>query len=226
MTSTAATPVGTPARPARVRRASRSTLTPASSLALGISVTWFSLLVLIPLAAVVVTSAGSGWSGYWDTVTNAETLVANAARRALRSGEDVVVPRVSDLEALAASTSGKVELDTLDDDGGEVIERLVKQAVLTVFRDRLDVASMRGILDAFDDGRVVHAGEDVSATDEAKLADDVPALREAVVALVGADERPAVIASAVEFVLEGLHLSKRLNKDADHRGTRATYRSR
>ena len=76
MTSTAATPVGTPARPARVRRASRSTLTPASSLALGISVTWFSLLVLIPLAAVVVTSAGSGWSGYWDTVTNAETLAA------------------------------------------------------------------------------------------------------------------------------------------------------
>ncbi len=45
-------------------------------------------------------------------------------------------------------------------------------------------------------------------------------------ALVGDDERPGVVASAVEFVLEGLHLSKRLNKDADHRGTRATYRSR
>ncbi|MEZ5183448.1 MAG: magnesium chelatase [Acidimicrobiales bacterium] len=160
------------------------------------------------------------------TVTNAETLVANAARRALRAGDDVVVPRVSDLEALAASTSGKVELDTLDDDGGEVIERLVKQAVLTVFRDRLDVGQLRGVLDAFDGGRVVHAGEDVAATDEAHLADEVPALREAVVALVGADERPAVVASAVEFVLEGLHLSKRLNKDEDHRGTRATYRAR
>jgi len=160
------------------------------------------------------------------TVTNAETLVANAARRALRAGDDQVVPRVSDLEALAASTSGKVELDTLDDEGGEIIERLVRQAVLTVFRDRLDVSELRGVIDAFDDGRVIHAGEDVPAADEAKLAVEIPALRDAVAALVGDDERPAVLASAVEFVLEGLHLSKRLNKDADHRGTRSTYRSR
>jgi hypothetical protein len=35
-----------------------------------------------------------------------------------------------------------------------------------------------------------------------------------------------VVASAVEFVLEGLHLSKRLNKDVDHIGTRATYHAR
>jgi magnesium chelatase subunit I len=160
------------------------------------------------------------------TVTNAETLVANAARRALRSGETEVVPRVSDLEALAASTSGKVELDTLDDEGGEIIERLVKQAVLTVFRDRLDVAALRGVLEAFDDGRVVHAGEDVAAADEAALAAEIPALAEAVAVLVGAAATPAAQASAVEFVLEGLHLSKRLNKDASRRGTEATYRAR
>ena len=160
------------------------------------------------------------------SVTNAETLVANAARRALRSGETEVVPRVSDLDALAASTSGKIELDTLDDDGGEIIERLVQQAVLTVFRDHLDIGQLRGVIDAFDEGRVVHAGEDVRASDEVALSQEIPALRDAVVALVGADERAGVVASAVEFVLEGLHLSKRLNKDADHRGTRATYRAR
>ncbi|HMS87081.1 MAG TPA: hypothetical protein PKE56_01465 [Acidimicrobiales bacterium] len=160
------------------------------------------------------------------TVANAETLVANAARRALRAGETEVVPRVTDLEALVASTSGKVELDTLDDDGGEVLDRLLRQAVLTVFRDRLDLGRLREVIDAFDDGRVVHAGEDVAARDEVALAAEIPALRDAVVALVGDDERPGVVASAVELVLEGLHLSKRLNKDADHTGTRATYRSR
>lgn len=160
------------------------------------------------------------------TVTNYETLVANAARRSLRAGDTSVVPRISDLEALAASTSGKVELDTLDDDGGEVIDRLLRQAVLTVFRERLDIADLRGVIDAFDDGRVIHAGEDVPAVDEARLATEIPALRDAVTALVGDDERPAVVASAVEFVLEGLHLSKRLNKDADHLGTRATYHAR
>ncbi len=52
----------------------------------------------------------------------------------------------------------------------------------------------------------------------------MPSLREPVLALIGGDESPAVVASAVEFVLEGLHLSKRLNKDA--MGNRATYRSR
>ena len=160
------------------------------------------------------------------TVTNAETLVANAARRSLRSGETAVVPRISDLEALAASTSGKVELDTLDDDGGEIIDRLVRQAVLTVFRERLDIGALRGVVDAFDDGRVVHAGDDVPAAEEARWAAEVPPLAEAVRELVGSDERPEVVASAVELVLEGLHLSKRLNKDADHLGLRATYRAR
>ena len=160
------------------------------------------------------------------TVSNAETLVANAARRALRADESEVVPRVSDLEALAASTAGKVELDTFDDDTASVIGRLVQGAVLEVFRRRLDLGQLRGIVDAFDDGRVVHAGEDVRSVDEVELATEIPALREAVVVLIGDDERPGTVASAVEFVLEGLHLSKRLNKDTDLTGTRATYRSR
>ncbi|HWU22931.1 MAG TPA: sulfate ABC transporter permease subunit CysT [Nocardioides sp.] len=59
-----------------MRRASRTTLSLASLLALGISVTWFSLLVLIPLAAIVATAAGGGWDSYWRTITNAETFAA------------------------------------------------------------------------------------------------------------------------------------------------------
>jgi magnesium chelatase subunit I len=160
------------------------------------------------------------------TVTNAETLIANAARRALRAGEDEVVPRISDLDALAASTSGKIELDTLDDEGGQVIQRLVLAAVLQVFRSRLEISSLLGVLDAFDGGRVVHAGEDVASGDDVALAAEIPALGAAVTSLVGPDASPGVVASAVEFVLEGLHLSKRLNKDADHRTSRSSYRSR
>jgi sulfate transport system permease protein len=74
MTATAT--AGITARPALRRWAGRTTLTPGSSLALGISVTWFSLLVLIPLAAIVATAAGNGWSGYWDTITDAQTFAA------------------------------------------------------------------------------------------------------------------------------------------------------
>ncbi|MCL2541926.1 MAG: sulfate ABC transporter permease subunit CysT [Nocardioidaceae bacterium] len=68
--------VDTLARPALRRRASRTNLTPGSSLALGISVTWFSLLVLIPLAAIVATAAGGGWSTYWATISSGETFAA------------------------------------------------------------------------------------------------------------------------------------------------------
>jgi len=49
------------------------------------------------------------------SIANYETLVANATRRALRHGETEVVPRVSDLDALVASTAGKVEFETVDD---------------------------------------------------------------------------------------------------------------
>lgn len=159
------------------------------------------------------------------TVTNAETLAANAVRRALRAGEDEAVPRISDLDALAASTSGKVELDTLDDDDGQIVERLVLGAVLTVFRDRLSVTDLLSVLDAFNDGRIVHTGEDVRSDEAVALVDEIPELATAVTRLVGEDRRPGSVASAVEFVLEGLHLSKRLNKDADT-GSGAVYRSR
>ena len=58
------------------RRRTTSTLGRGSSLALGISVTWFSLLVLIPLAALVFTAAGGGWDSYVTTLTNPQTFDA------------------------------------------------------------------------------------------------------------------------------------------------------
>jgi len=159
------------------------------------------------------------------TVSNSETLVANATRRALRHGEKEVVPRVSDLEALASSTSGKVEIEALEEGRDEqIVEHLLRSAVLTVFKDRIGTEAVREVIGAFDGGTVVHAGDDVVSADEAKLVSDIPALRQPVTALTGGDESPAAVASAVEFILEGLHLSKRLNKDAV--GARATYRAR
>jgi len=159
------------------------------------------------------------------TVANLETLVANAARRALVLGETQVVPRVSDLDALAASTSGKVEIEALEEGReGQIIEHLLRASVLTVFRRHLAVESLAGLVDGFGDGRVVHAGEDVVSDDYLTLLEDLEALAEPVAALTDGEDSPASVAAAVEFILEGLHLSKRLNKDAS--GGRAAYRSR
>jgi magnesium chelatase subunit I len=159
------------------------------------------------------------------TVSNSETLMANAARRALRLGEKEVVPRVCDLEALVASTAGKVEIESLDEGRDEqIIDHLLKSAVLTVFRERCPIERLQGVIAAFDGGSVVHAGEDVPSADYARLVREIAALRRPVAELTGGDESPAEVAAAVEFVLEGLHLSKRLNKDGT--GARATYRGR
>jgi magnesium chelatase subunit I len=158
------------------------------------------------------------------TVANSEVLVANATRRALRHGETDVVPRITDLEALASSTSGKVEIETLEEGrDGQIIEQLLRGAVLTTFRERFDVAELSGVVDGFEEARSVDAGEDIDSTAYAELLGELPALRDGVRRLTE-DESPAAVASAVEFVLEGLHLSKRLNKQAA--GGRATYSSR
>ena len=58
----------------------------------------------------------------------------------------------------------------------------------------------------------------------AQLLATIPALREPVLGLTGGSESPAQVASAIEFIFEGLHLNKRLNKDES--GARATYRAR
>jgi magnesium chelatase subunit I len=159
------------------------------------------------------------------SVTNHETMVANAVRRALRLGEDVVVPRISDLDALASSTGGKVEIESLEEGrDGEIIDRLLKAAILTVFKERCGTDRVREVLPAFESGTIVHAGDDIASADYVERFSDVTGLQTVVGDLTGGDESPAAAASAIEFVLEGLHLSKRLNKDSA--GGKATYRSR
>jgi sulfate/thiosulfate transport system permease protein len=71
-------PSGHPERPAVTRKARRGgrRLTRGPGIALGAAMIWFSLLVLIPLAAVVVTASQGGWSNFWDTVTSEQTAAA------------------------------------------------------------------------------------------------------------------------------------------------------
>ncbi len=170
------------------------------------------------------------------TVANLETLVAAATRRALRLGESEAVPRVSDLDALISSTAGKIEVEALDQDrDSEVIDHLLRGAVLTVFKNEVDPGRISEIVDEFEGELVVNVGDDIPAANYAELNRRSPALAAAVDALTGGDGSEAavsdgVVASAIELLLEGLHLSKRLNKDSVAglgRGAgSATYRGR
>ncbi|MEO7398953.1 MAG: sigma 54-interacting transcriptional regulator [Ilumatobacteraceae bacterium] len=160
------------------------------------------------------------------SISNSEVLAANALRRGLRAGEREVVPRICDLGAIAASTSGKIEIESLEDGReGAILQNLVRSAVLTVYKQRVTPDQVRDVIASFDEGGLVaHPGEDVSSADLVALLEAVPSLAAPVRTLTSNSESPAAVAAAVEFVLEGLHLSKRLNKDAA--GNRATYRAR
>jgi magnesium chelatase subunit I len=159
------------------------------------------------------------------SVSNQEVMVANAVRRSLLSGETQVAPRICDLEALPAATSGKVEIEAIEEGReGQILEHLVRSAVLTVFREQVRPEQLGAVVAAFESRDPVETGEDVSVAEYVALVDELEGLQVPVADLVGGEASPAAVASAVELILEGLHLSKRLNKDAV--GGRAQYRSR
>ena len=159
------------------------------------------------------------------SIANHETLVANALRRSLRTKEEVVVPRVSDLSALVQSTQGKIEIDAIDDtDPALLIAGLVSLAVRQCFAEHVALQEAGEIVDAFANEVIVHVGDDLPATDYQAVLASIPVLEPPVRRIAGPQAGPAEMAAALEFVLEGLHLTKRLAKDAS--GARALYRSR
>jgi magnesium chelatase subunit I len=160
------------------------------------------------------------------SVANMEVLEAAALKRAVRLGEPLGAPRVSDLGAVVATTVGKVELESVGDDAPEerVVERLVTKALYATFNRRVDVDDLEAIIDAFDEGFIVETGERTPSREYVAWAREVPGLSTAVAQLGAFDvtdgaEEPAVVASAVEFLLEGLHLARRLNKERVAGGT-------
>jgi magnesium chelatase subunit I len=156
------------------------------------------------------------------SICNYENLMSSALKRAIRLGEKDAAPRVSDLGAIAASTSGKIELETLGDQSEDkVLGRLVQKAILNVFGRSFAPAELDPVVAAFQGGLAVEVADTMSSEEYVKHLGRIPALGTATRKL-GATQ-PASTAAAVEFVLEGLHLSKKLNKDA--RGGQLRYRS-
>ena len=148
------------------------------------------------------------------SVANYEALLANALRRAIRLGERAVVPRLSDLPFVMPALQGKVELETVEEGRDEqVIERLLQGAVVAVFNRRCSVADLADVVGAFSEGESVETGENLPSAAYEELLARVSGLAGAVDG-VAPGAQPAVRASAVEFLLEGLHLNKRLNKEA------------
>jgi magnesium chelatase subunit I len=156
------------------------------------------------------------------TIANHETLLAAALKRAVRLGEPVAAPRISDLPAVIASTAGKIELETLGDEAREdrVVEKLLARATVNVFNRRFALSELAPLIERFESGAAAEVGEYVPSSAHEKLVSEIAELRR-VIGRLEVGESPASLASGVEFVLEGLHLNRRLNKE--RRGAAVRY---
>jgi len=156
------------------------------------------------------------------SIANFENLASNSVRRAARLGESVAVPRITDLAYLTSSTSGRVEIEALDEGKEEqVLGRLERGAVSAVFSRHFSAAHFDGFVSRFEDGTMLEVGEGIPARAYTRAIGDLPELSTALKRL-SLPDRPEVRASVIEFLLEGLHLNKRLNKDEVE--GRAVYR--
>ncbi len=145
------------------------------------------------------------------SVSNYEALVANALRRAIRTGEQDVVPRISDLPFIMPSLQGKVEFEAMEDgQEDKIMSKLFEDATRAVFErfmgDEAEVLALQ-----FSDGLNVTTGESIPSNEYEDIVRKVDGLSDIANKLGG--DNSAIRASVVEFVLEGLHLNQLLNKD-------------
>lgn len=156
------------------------------------------------------------------TINNFESVISNAEKRAIRNGENEIVPRLSDLHSLYASTAGKIELEYVGEEKKheDLIERLINRAVLKVFDQQLKVEELKGVIAYFEQGWGVEVSDTAPASDYLEPLREIPGLREAI-DRIGSFESPGLMAAASELIFEGLHLHQKLNKDRE--GGRFAY---
>jgi len=157
------------------------------------------------------------------SIANLENVVSNAERRALLNRERWIVPRVSDLTHVIPSSRGKLELTMNEEDGHEdkLIGRIAEEAIKNIFAQHLDAREFRATVDYFETGKAVEVGDTLSIKEVLARIERIPGLRKRADEfarqvqpdLKDADARDAATAAAAEFILEGLYVHNKLNKN-------------
>ena len=148
-------------------------------------------------------------------IAAAEAVAGSALRRAARTGERDAVARVGDLSAVLPTLLGKIEFE-MGEEGRErsVLDHLLRLAVAATFRERLGGLDLSGFTGVFAEGTVVETGDLVPGADLLAQLGTVPGLAKVLPRLGYEDgANRGQVAAAAEFALEGLHLTRRIEKD-------------
>jgi magnesium chelatase subunit I len=144
-----------------------------------------------------------------------ENVVSNAERRALACGEAVAVPRITDVYAALPAITGKFELEYEGELKGadNVARELIRSAAGDVFNGWLPNADLRQVTDWFALGGNLQIDDTMSAAALLELTAQVQGLHELTRhAGVREPAPPALVAAAVDFVLEGLCAQKKISR--------------
>jgi magnesium chelatase subunit I len=147
-----------------------------------------------------------------------ENVISNAERRALRNSEAMIVPRIGDIYAALPSITGKLELEYEGEMRGAdtVARELIRTAVAKTYDTYFKDLNMQQVVQWFELGGEIKLADTAGAQEVLEGLKNIQGLTEKLApAGVKAKEKPEVLVSAAEFVLEGLHAHRRIGRSEE-----------
>jgi magnesium chelatase subunit I len=144
-----------------------------------------------------------------------ENVISNAERRALRNGEKTIVPRIGDIYAALPSITGKLELEYEGEMRGAdtVARELIRTAVAKAYDGHFKDHNMQQVVQWFELGGEIKLADTAGSKEVLEGLGSIQGLTEKLAPLgVKPKEKPEVLVSAAEFVLEGLHAHRRIGR--------------
>jgi magnesium chelatase subunit I len=158
-------------------------------------------------------------------ITVMESVVSNAERRSLLTGDEPIVPRVADIYAAIPSMTGKMELEYEGEQLGahRIARDLIKRAAGEIFEGYFVGIDFTRAIQWFDEGNKLLLTDTASADECKTLLDAVPELWDT--ASIPFDFRSgdtAQLVAACELVLEGLYAENKISRNEEGTYTAVT----
>src|SRR5947209_5869860 len=147
-----------------------------------------------------------------------ENVISNAERRAVRSGEKTIVPRIGDVYAALPSITGKLELEYEGEMRGAdtVARELIRTAVAKTYDTYFKDLNMQQVVQWFELGGEIKLSDTASAQEVLEGLKNIQGLTDKLAPVgIKSKEKPEVLVSAAEFVLEGLHAHRRIGRSEE-----------
>lgn len=153
------------------------------------------------------------------SIRSYESIMGSALHRCLAFNEEKAVPRITDIESTFPAILGKLELEyeVAERNDGEILKNLVNRAIKVIFDEHFKTEELSSIINSFQNGVTAEVSKSLPSVDYMDGYEVIPGMRRAVQILVDPDNAPEA-SSAMEFILEGLHLSNKLNRKVAEKG--------